>query len=112
MGEHEKAEEMFYLARLYKDHCPQCYYYMGCSLATRGLYDKAIYCWKRTLDLQGSHPPVHVRIAELMLRPEEPQTLLDLSNMLMDVQEGRPAIACLKRLVQLRPVHAKAWQNL
>ena len=30
LGEHEKAEEMFYLARLYKEHCPHCYYNMGC----------------------------------------------------------------------------------
>ena len=31
-GEHELAEEMFYTARLYKEHCPQCYYNIGCSL--------------------------------------------------------------------------------
>ena len=68
MGDHEKAEEMFYLARLYKEHCPHCYYYMGCSLAMRGMYDKAIYCWKKTLDLQGNHPQVHVRIAEALRR--------------------------------------------
>src|SRR5262249_10827480 len=47
-----------------------------------------------------------------MLRPEDPQTLLDLSNLLMDVGETRPALACLKRLVQMRPNHARAWQNL
>ena len=53
----------------------------------------------------------HLR-AELMLRPDDPQNLLDLANLLMDVSELRPAMACLKRLVQLRPNHAKAWQNL
>ncbi len=31
-GEHEKAEEMFYLARQYKEKCPLCYYNMGNSL--------------------------------------------------------------------------------
>jgi tetratricopeptide (TPR) repeat protein len=37
---------------------------------------------------------------------------MDLSNLLMDVGDLRAPIACLKRLVQLRPDHAKAWQNL
>ena len=32
LGDHERAEEMFYLARLYKEHCPHCYYNIGCSL--------------------------------------------------------------------------------
>ena len=50
LNQHEKAEETFYLARLYKAHCPACYFNMGCSLAERGLYDKAIFCWTKTLD--------------------------------------------------------------
>src|SRR5437773_2560060 len=66
LGEHEKAEEMFYLARLYKDHCPRCYYYMGVSLNARGQYEKAIYCWRKTLDLDDAHPEAHVRIAEAL----------------------------------------------
>ena len=64
LGEHEKAEEMFYLARLYKEQCPHCYYNIGCSLMDRGMYDKAIYCWQKTLDLDGDYPEVQVRIAE------------------------------------------------
>ena len=55
---------MFYLARLYKEHCPHCYHNMGCSLRDRGLYDKAIYCWQKTLDLDENYPQVQVRIAE------------------------------------------------
>ncbi len=59
MGEHEKAEEMFYLARLYKDQCPDCYYAMGCSLQARELYDKAIYCWQKTIDLDDQQSRRH-----------------------------------------------------
>ena len=66
LGQHENAEEMFYLARLYREHCPHCYYNMGCSLAERGLYDKAIYCWQRTLDLDDRHLDVRVRIANAL----------------------------------------------
>lgn len=232
LGQHERAEEMFYLARLYKEHCPQCYYNMGCSLADRGLYDKAIYCWQKTLDLDDSHPEVQVRIAEalwgkgdlesarqhyliglrqdpgntsilldlgellaemgrdedagekfrraielapeepsgyycharwlmrhgreedaiaafskvlqldptclgahlrlgelyykrrdlpaarkhlraeLLLRPQDPQILTDLSNLLLDTGQNRAAVACLKRLVQLDARSVFAWQNL
>src|SRR5438552_15777525 len=66
LGEHDRAEEMFYLARLYKEHCPHCYYNIGCSLAGRGMYDKAIFCWQKTLELEESHPEVQLRIAEAL----------------------------------------------
>ena len=66
LEDHDKAEEMFYLARLYKEHCPHCYYNIGYSLFSRGQYDKAIYCWTKTLDLDEQYPDVHVRIAEAM----------------------------------------------
>src|SRR4051812_21780645 len=121
MGDHERAEEMFYLARLYKDQCPHCYYYMGCSLMTRGLYDKAIYCWKRTLDLQGSHPQVHVRIAEALRRkgdleqarryyltglrqqPGNTEALLDLSDLLIEMRRLDEAGEKIRRAIELAP---------
>jgi len=231
-GEHDRAEEMFYLARLYKEHCPHCYYNMGCSLRDRRLFDKAIYCWQKTLDLDEAYPQVQIRIAEalwgkgelesarqhfltglrqdpgnmqtvldlgelltemgrweeagekfrraielapeqpagyfcygcwlarigqeddaiasltralsldptfpgahlrlaelyharqelsltrkhsraeLMLRPQEPTVLLDLSNLLFDTAQERAAIACLKRLTQIEPDSVQGWQNL
>jgi len=121
LGDHEKAEEMFYLARLYKDHCPHCYYNIGCSLAARGLFDKAIYCWQKTLDLQGSHPQVHVRIAEALwnkgeleqarrhylsgLRqdPGNTGTLLDLSELLIDLRRWDEADEKIRRAIELAP---------
>jgi tetratricopeptide (TPR) repeat protein len=232
LGDHERAEEMFYLARLYKEHCPHCYYNIGCSLADRGLYDKAIYCWQKTMDLDDPHPEVQMRIAEalwgtrelessrqhylvglrqdpgntgilldlgelldelgrdqeadekfrraielapeepagyfchgrwlmrrgrdndalaafckvlqldptcvgahlkigelyyrrrdlpaarkhlraeLLLRPQDPQVLIGLSNLLLDTGQNRAAVACLKRLVQIDPRSMFGWQNL
>ncbi|MGC4033861.1 MAG: tetratricopeptide repeat protein [Tepidisphaeraceae bacterium] len=50
--------------------------------------------------------------AELLLRPGAGQILLDLANMLIDVSELRPAVACLRRLTAAEPRNAKAWQNL
>lgn len=64
MGDHARAEEMFYLARLYKDRCPHCYYSIGTSLFQRGLYDRAIYCWQQVIDDEPSHFPAYVRLAE------------------------------------------------
>jgi tetratricopeptide (TPR) repeat protein len=232
LDNHEKAEEMFYLARLYKDQCPACYYNIGSSLHARGMYDRAVFCWERVLDLDHGHPEVHVRIAEarwnqghleqarqhyllglrqdpgdldalldlgdlllemgrfgeagekyrralelapeepsahychgrwlmdggrvdeaqgafehvlrldptypganlqlarlwhprrdmekvrqyirgeLQLRPDDPQILMDLSNLLIDIGDCRIASSCLKHLIYLDPGHVGAWQNL
>lgn len=121
LGDHEKAEEMFYLARLYKEHCPHCYYNMGCSLYDRGLYDKAIYCWRKTLDLEESHPDVQVRIAEALwgkgeleqarqhyligLRrdPGNTETLLDLGDLLMEMARVEEAGEKFRRAIELAP---------
>jgi len=35
--------------------------------------------------------------------------LLDLSNLLVDTGQTRPAVACLKRLVHLEPGNVDAW---
>jgi tetratricopeptide (TPR) repeat protein len=121
LGDHERAEEMFYLARLYRDHCPHCYYNMGCSLAARGLYGKAIYCWQRTLDLDAQHPQVHLRIAEALwnkgdleqarqhylcgLRQDPGSTsiLLDLSELLVEMQRWDEAGEKIGRAIEMSP---------
>ncbi len=53
----------------------------------------------------------HLR-AELLLRPSDPRTLLDLSNLLMDNGQSRAAIACLKRMITLDPANVSGHQNL
>ena len=121
MGDHEKAEEMFYLARLYKEECPHCYYNIGCSLADRGLYDKAIFCWQKTLDLDDAHPDVRVRIAEalwskgefeqarqhyligLRRNPGDTETLLDLGELLIDMGRLDEAGEKFRRAIELSP---------
>jgi tetratricopeptide (TPR) repeat protein len=125
LGRHDRAEEMFYLARLYKDECPTCYYNMGCSLAARGLYDRAIFCWNKTLDAQGEaggpHPEVHLRIAEALWNKGELEqsrrhyvaglrqdpgniaTLLDLSELLADMHRWDEAGEKIRRAIELSP---------
>ena len=121
MGDHEKAEEMFYLARLYKEHCPRCYYYMGVSLNERAAYDKAIFCWRKTLDLDEDHPEAHVRIAEALwakgeleqarrhylagLRqdPGSTDTLLDLGELLVEMGRSDEAGEKIRRAIEMSP---------
>ena len=50
--------------------------------------------------------------AELLLRPQDSQLLLDLSNLLMDNGQRRAAVACLKRMVAAQPDNISGWQNL
>jgi tetratricopeptide (TPR) repeat protein len=120
-GEHDLAEEMFYTARLYKEHCPHCYYNMGCSLEARQLYDKAIFCWTKALDLQGGHGDVHVRIAhalwkkgereearrsfltDLRINPGRTRTLLDLGELLNEMGRQDEAGEKFRRAIELAP---------
>ncbi len=121
MADHERAEEMFYLARLYKEHCPHCYYNMGCSLRDRRLFDKAIYCWQKTLDLDDSYPQVQVRIAEALwgkgelesarqhfligLRqdPGNTRMVLDLGELLSEMGRWEEAGEKFRRALELNP---------
>ena len=119
LGDHEKAEEMFYLARLYREHCPHCYYNIGCSLFEQGRYDRAIYCWQQTLDLDDRHPDVRVRVAEaywekgeltaarqhylagLRQDPGDTDALLDLGELLMEMGQVDEAGEKFRRAIEL-----------
>ena len=121
MGDHEKAELMFYLARLFKDECPICYYNIATSLYSRGHYPKAIYCWKRTLELDKLYPQANACIAEaywaqgklkdarghylceLMLDPDDIETLGDLGEVLIELREYDLAGVCFRRALWLSP---------
>lgn len=121
LGNHERAEEMFYLARLYMEHCPHCYYNIGCSLFDRELYDKAIYCWQKTLDLDELHPEVHLRIAEAMWNKgdfeqarrhylsglrQDPgclEALLDLGELLCEMGRNEEAGEKFRRAIEMAP---------
>lgn len=101
MGEHQLAEEMFYTARLYRDHCPTCYFNIGVSLAGRGQLEKAIFCWQRTIDLAGDDVHVRAKIAQacrdrgldeqarkhyleaLKIEPSHVPTLVELATLLV-----------------------------
>ena len=120
-GQHEKAEEMFYIARQYKEDCPHCYFSIAASLARRRLFDKAIYCWQKAIDMDGSYPEVHRRIAEclwekgqfeqarqhflqeLRAAPGDTNTLLELGSLLMQMGRVEEAGEKLRRAIEMSP---------
>ena len=121
LGRHEQAEEMFYTARLYKDDCPHCYYNIGLSLMQRGLFDKAIYCWQKALDLDEHRPQVHRRMAqaywgkrelekarqhyvqEMRSQPGDTQTLLELGKLLLEMGRHEEAGEKFRRAIEQAP---------
>ena len=73
--------------------------------------DEAINAFAKALQLDPTYPGVHLRLgelhhrradadtakrhlrAELLLRPQDPAVLMDLSNLLVDTQQPRAAVA-------------------
>jgi tetratricopeptide (TPR) repeat protein len=109
LGDHESAEQMFYLARQIVDECPDCYNFIAHSLLLRGQLDKALWCWHQAVRLEPYYPGVyaalarvhrrrghHVRSQRLYLKqlrqdPGDIDTLLELGELLMEM--GRDADA-------------------
>jgi tetratricopeptide (TPR) repeat protein len=50
IGEHNQAEEAFYLARQTTEHCSRCYAAIGRSLAARSLHRQAVACYVRAIE--------------------------------------------------------------
>jgi len=121
MGRHEEAEQMFYLARQLKEHCPLCYYNIGNSLFSQQLYDRAIWCWEQTRNLDPDHPQINSRIAQaywakgehqkakenflahLRQQPGDIEVLLDTAILLLEMNELDSAREKLHRILELNP---------
>jgi superkiller protein 3 len=121
LGDHDRAEEMFYSGRLFKEHCPDCYYNLGLSLLDRRRFDKAVWCFRRAQDLDEAYPDVELRIAEALwgkgeleaarqhylvgLRrdPGNTDVLLDLGELLSEMGRSDEAGEKFRRAVELAP---------
>ncbi|MGF1634260.1 MAG: tetratricopeptide repeat protein [Phycisphaerae bacterium] len=126
LDRHDKAEEMFYLARLYKERCPQCFFNMAGSLMARGQWEKAAFCLKQTLELQPPHPQVHAMLAEcyrkldrlesarghyanaLQLAGAEVSLLLGLADVLIELGQFEEAEAVVRQVGEQAPHSADA----
>ncbi len=126
LGRHDQAEEMFYLAQQLNDECPDCFFYLGGSLAARGQHDRAIYCWERVLDLEPAYIGVNLRIAEAYrskgdrvrardyllreLRDDagNVELLFELADLALESGQVAAASAKLEHILELDPQHAEA----
>ena len=126
LGQHDQAEQMFYLAQELDDQCPHCFYHMGGSLAARGLTERAIFCWNRVLKLEPNYIGINRRIAEVnraqgrrdiareyYLRelrddPGNTDVLFDLAELAVESDEQEAAIAKFEQIVELDPRNLEA----
>jgi len=130
LGQHDRAEEMFYLAQEIEERCPHCFYHLGGSLAARGKTDRALFCYNRTLELDPMYAGVHRRIGlayrakgdlkkarahlleELRDDPGNSDILLDLAELAIAAQDWRSAACKYEQIIELQPDHEEAFFEL
>ncbi len=126
LGRHDRAEEMFYLAQQLDEDCPHCFFSMGASLAARGQTKRAIFCWKRVLELEPIYIGVNRRIAqayraqgrldlareyflaELRDDPGNTDLLFELADLSIESGQFGAAAAKLGQILELAPSHPRA----
>lgn len=126
LGEHDRAEEMFYLAQQLDEDCPHCFCHVGVSLAQRGEYEQAIACWKRVLDLEPDFVGIKQRIAqayrvqgdrelardyylaEIREDPGNTDLLFELGELHLEAGAIGPAVAKFRQIIELEPDHIPA----
>jgi len=126
LGRHDQAEQMFYLAQELDASCPNCFFNMGVSLAARGQFDRAIYCWQRVLELEPEYIGVNARIAqahraqgkpdlakefylrELREDPGNVDLLYELAELNLESGDVEMATAKFAQIVELDPTHAES----
>lgn len=127
MEQHEKAEQMFYLAQQIQSGCPLCFYNIGNSLFSRGDYDRAIWCWEKTAELDPSHPQIQYRLAqvywvsgqgnqarsaflsEIRKNPADLDVLLDFGVFLLESGDVEAAKEKFNRILEFDPDSATGW---
>lgn len=121
LGDHDRAEEMFYLAQQIQPDCPNCFHHMAESLACRGEFQRAVYCWERALEIEPDYPHARQRIAEAHRAsmqldkahehylsayrndPGNTDILGDLGDLLIEMGRLSDAAAKFQMLVELDP---------
>lgn len=128
LGEHDLAEEMFYLAQQIDECCPHCFWHLGCSLWMRDDLDRAIWCWRQLLEIEPSYRGARRRLAEAYRRqgdfnsarehylaeyredPGNPDLLIELGTLHLDNGQVDEALTKFKQVLELDPQHARALE--
>lgn len=127
LGQHDDAEQMFYLAQQLDDSCPHCFYHMGASLLARGQADRATFCFEQTLEHCPDYPDARrqladayrakgdtsrartLYLAELRNQLGDTQLLCDLADVYLESGDTQAAENACKLITDLDPKHTGAW---
>jgi len=130
LGDHDRAEQMFYLARQCVEKCAHCYAQMGDSLLARGELDRAIWCWGQVLEIDPRRIETHSSLAQawwlrgqlgraraelverLRREPGHVPTLMNLGGLLMEMDRCGEAAEKFRRVIELDPGFAEAHLKL
>lgn len=126
IGQHERAEEMFYLAQQIDDKCPNCFFALGASLFSREQYDRALFCWNRVIELEPTYLGANEHIArayrakgdlsaahEALIRevrndPGNTDLLFELAEVTLQTGQIANAAAKFAQIIELDPEHAES----
>eukprot|EP00752_Nemacystus_decipiens_P013567 g12025.t1 len=130
LGNHDQAELTFYLAQQEEPDCPVCFDHIAHSLAMRGELERAIWCWKRTRELDPIHPQAQANAARahwylgqlaqarklfeahLDDQPEDPHAQIEYASLLLEAEDLKTAQDALTRIIAQHPDHATAHHLL
>ena len=130
LGDHESAELMFYLAQQITEDCPLCYDHLALSLALRGKFDRAIWCWQQVLKIEPHYPEAFANLARahwqcgqldrarqlfVMHLREDPgdiNVMLQLGNLLIEAGKLTEAREKFCRVVEQEPTATEAYLRL
>lgn len=130
LGDHDRAEEMFYLACQHDQENPHAFFNIAGSLLERGQVDRAIWCLKHVRQLDPDITDVYPRLAEaywmkgnhekarryfsrhLRLHGDDAAALLDLGRLLMVMDRPVEAADRFRQATQIDASNAAAHFEL
>ncbi len=105
LGDHDRAEQMFYLAVQAREECAAAFYHVARSLAAREAYERAEWCWRHAHEL--ATPTGQVALAtESLLRLAELHALRGVAG---DIAEAKRLYL---RVLGRDPTHRDALMGL
>jgi tetratricopeptide (TPR) repeat protein len=78
LGDHQKAEEMFYLARLWEPTCPVCLHNMALSLLKRGEVTRGKACLRQAIEAQPLYFEARATLADVLAEEGDDQQAVQL----------------------------------
>jgi tetratricopeptide (TPR) repeat protein len=121
LGEHDEAEQMFYLARQIVDECPRCYDHVAASLFDNGNRERAMWCWQRALRIDPERTESRLNLArglwqrgelheareqftELLRRdPDDQHVLVELGRLLAAMGRRAEATEKFQAALEIEP---------